>query len=194
MFEHYNLLQALDKIDVNGIYGLIGLYVSLIYDANVSPAVTSTGRSLISSAIMCFEGFLGNNVKFGSLNDILIFIDNVRREYTKWKYNDSDILSKSGYVNSTECFNKLIMNCGYKYIPSSDDMDIVWKIIQNCNQIELNRLFYKNNLYCFMDLPISRNLMIKIVTNMQRPYIEPSNPPEEIVEDLNLLRDLLIEY
>ena len=36
--------------------------------------------------------------------------------------------------------------------------------------------------------------MIKIVTNMQRPYIEPSNPPEEIVEDLNLLRDLLIEY
>lgn len=45
-----------------------------------------------------------------------------------------------------------------------------------------------------MDLPISRNLMIKIVTNMQRPYIEPSNPPEEIVEDLNLLRDLLIEY
>lgn len=194
MFEHYNLLQALDKIDVNGIYGLIGLYVSLIYDANVSPAVTSTGRSLISSAIMCFEGFLGNNVKFGSLNDILIFIDNVRREYTKWKYNDSDILSKSGYVSSTECFNKLIMNCGYKYIPSSDDMDIVWKIIQNCNQIELNRLFYKNNLYCFMDLPISRNLMIKIVTNMQRPYIEPSNPPEEIVEDLNLLRDLLIEY
>lgn len=194
MFEHYNLLQALDKIDVNGIYGLIGLYVSLIYDANVSPAVTSTGRSLISSAIMCFEGFLGNNVKFGSLNDILIFIDNVRREYTKWKYNDSNILSKSGYVSSTECFNKLIMNCGYKYIPSSDDMDIVWKIIQNCNQIELNRLFYKNNLYCFMDLPISRNLMIKIVTNMQRPYIEPSNPPEEIVEDLNLLRDLLIEY
>ena len=194
MFEHYNLLQALDKIDVNGIYGLIGLYVSLIYDVNVSPAVTSTGRSLISSAIMCFEGFLGNNVKFGSLNDILIFIDNVRREYSRWKYADRDVLKPDGYVTDVECFNKLILNCGYKYIPSSEDMDIVWKIIQNCNQTELNRLFYKNNLYCFMDLPISRTLMIKIITGMQRPYIEPSNPPIEILNDLNSLKDLLIEY
>ena len=194
MFERYNLLQALDKIDANGIYGVIGLYLSFLFDLNVAPAVTSTGRSLISSAILCFEGFLGNNVKFGSLNDILIFIDNIRMEYKDWKYDDFDVLGYDGFVTIDECFNKLIMNCGYKYIPTEQDMDIVYKIVQNCNQKELNRIFYKNNLYCFMDLPVARNLMIKIVTGMKTPYIEPAKPPKEIIQDLDILRDYLVEY
>lgn len=194
MFERFNLLQALDKIDVNGIYGVIGLYLSFLFDLNAAPAITSTGRSLISSAIMCFEGFLGNNVKFGSLNDILTFIDNVRMEYKDWKYDDFEVLGYDGFVTIEECFNKLMMNCGYKYIPTEQDMDMVYRIIQNCNQKELNRLFYKNNLYCFMDLPVARDLMIRIVTGMQSPYIEPAKPPKEIVKELDQLRDYMIEY
>ena len=176
------------------IYGVIGLYLSFLFDLNVAPAVTSTGRSLISSAILCFEGFLGNNVKFGSLNDILTFIDNVRMEYSDWKYDDYKVLGYEGFVTIEECFNKLMMNCGYKYIPTEQDMDMVYCIIQNCSQIELNRLFYKNNLYCFMDLPLPRYLMVKIITEMQHPYIEPANPPKEIVKDLDQLRDYLLEY
>ena len=168
--------------------------MSILFDLNIAPAVTSTGRSLISSAILCFEGFLGNNVKFSSLNDILIFIDNVRLEYSSWQYNDYEILPTEGFVSLEEAFTKLILNCGYKYIPSYEDMDTVYRILQSCNQIELNRLFYKNNLYCFMDLPIARNLMISIITNMQTPYIEPAKPPKEIVPQLNELRDLLVEY
>jgi hypothetical protein len=173
---------------------VVGLYVSILFDLNIAPSVTSIGRSLISSAILCFEGFLGNNVKFGSLNDVLIFIDNVRMEYHDWKYNDYEVLGFNGFISPEECFNKIMMNCGFKYIPTDQDMDTVWRIIQNCNQIELNRLFYKNNLYCFMDLPIARDLMVKIITEMKVPYIEPANPPKEIVNDLNALRDLLLEY
>lgn len=173
---------------------MVGLYVSILFDLNIAPSVTSIGRSLISSAILCFEGFLGNNVKFGSLNDVLIFIDNVRMEYHDWKYNDYEVLGFNGFISPEECFNKIMMNCGFKYIPTDQDMDTVWRIIQNCNQIELNRLFYKNNLYCFMDLPIARDLMVKIITEMKIPYIEPANPPKEIVNDLNTLRDLLLEY
>ena len=176
------------------IYGVIGLYLSFLFDLNAAPAITSTGRSLISSAIMCFEGFLGNNVKFGSLNDILTFIDNVRMEYKDWKYDDFEVLGYNGFVTIEECFNKLMMNCGYKYIPTEQDMDMVYRIIQNCNQKELNRLFYKNNLYCFMDLPVARDLMIRIVTGMQSPYIEPAKPPKEIVKELDQLRDYMIEY
>lgn len=173
---------------------VVGLYVSILFDLNIAPSVTSIGRSLISSAILCFEGFLGNNVKFGSLNDVLIFIDNVRMEYHDWKYDDYEVLGFNGFISPEECFNKIMMNCGFKYIPTDQDMDTVWRIIQNCNQIELNRLFYKNNLYCFMDLPIARDLMVKIITEMKVPYIEPANPPKEIVNDLNALRDLLLEY
>lgn len=165
-----------------------------MFDLNLAPAITSTGRSLISSAILCFEGFLGNNVQFGSLNDILIFIDNVRMENKDWKYDDWQVLGVDGFVSLEECFNKLMLNCGYKYIPTEQDMDIVYKILQSCNQIELNRLFYKNNLYSFMDLPTARNLMISIITRMPRPFMEATNPPAEIKEDLDHLRDLLVEY
>jgi hypothetical protein len=193
-FERYNLLQQLDKIDMNGIYGLIGLAVSFLFDLNVAPSVTSMGRSLISSAIMCFEMFLGNNVKFGSLDDVLVFIDNVRKEYKEWKFDDEVVLGKTGFVDVYEVFNKLILNCGYKYVPTTEDMDIALKILQSCTQTELNRLYYKNNLYGIMDTWYARNLMFKIFENMDFPYMDPAYPPVGIRPYLDELKALLLEY
>lgn len=168
--------------------------MSIIFDINIAPSVTSTGRSLISSAIMCFEMFLGNNVKFNNLNDILIFIDNVRMEAPDWKYNDFQVIGAENFADIDEVFTKLILNCGYKYIPSYEDMDIVYEILKSCNYMELNRLFYKNNLYSFMDLPICRNLMIYIYTHMDRVYLSPDDVPESIHNELDMLRDYLLEY
>lgn len=168
--------------------------MSIIFDINIAPSVTSTGRSLISSAIMCFEMFLGNNVKFNNLNDILIFIDNVRMEAPDWKYNDFQVIGAENFADINEVFTKLILNCGYKYIPSYEDMDIVYEILKSCNYMELNRLFYKNNLYSFMDLPICRNLMIYIYTHMDRVYLSPDDVPESIHNELDMLRDYLLEY
>ena len=193
-FERFNLLQQLDKIDMNGIYGLIGLAVSFLFDLNVAPSVTSMGRSLISSAIMCFEMFLGNNVKFGSLDDVLVFIDNVRKEYKEWKFDDGIVLGRSGFVDVYEVFNKLILNCGYKYVPTTEDMDIVLKILQSCTQTELNRLYYKNNLYGIMDTTYARNLMIQIFENMDFPYMDPAYPPVGIRPYLDELKAVLLEY
>ena len=193
-FERFNLLQQLDKIDMNGIYGLIGLAVSFLFDLNVAPSVTSMGRSLISSAIMCFEMFLGNNVKFGSLDDVLVFIDNVRKEYKEWKFDDEIVLGKSGFVDVYEVFNKLILNCGYKYVPTTEDMDIVLKILQSCTQTELNRLYYKNNLYGIMDTAYARNLMVQIFENMDFPYMDPAYPPVGIRPYLDELKAVLLGY
>lgn len=193
-FERFNLLQQLDKIDMNGIYGLIGLAVSFLFDLNVAPSVTSMGRSLISSAIMCFEMFLGNNVKFGSLDDVLVFIDNVRKEYKEWKFDDEIVLGKCCFVDVYEVFNKLILNCGYKYVPTTEDMDIVLKILQSCTQTELNRLYYKNNLYGIMDTAYARNLMIQIFENMDFPYMDPAYPPVGIRPYLDELKAMLLEY
>ena len=92
MFERYNLIQNLDKIDANGVYGLEGLYLSIIYNLHVAPSITAMGRSMISSAIMCFEMFLSNNVQFGGLDEIIVFIDNIRMEAGDWKFDDRAIL------------------------------------------------------------------------------------------------------
>ena len=168
--------------------------MSIIYNLHVAPSITSMGRSLISSAIMCFEMFLSNNVKFASLNDILTFIDNVRCEAKDWKFDDRYVLDKDKFVTAEECFYKIIYTCGYKYIPDHEDLDIVWNIIRNCSQTELNRLYYKNNLYSFMDNSIMQNLLIEILSKLKLPYMEPLKPPKEIIEPLNKLRDYLLEY
>lgn len=165
-----------------------------MFDLNVAPAITSTGRSLISSAILCFEGFLGNNVQFSSLNDILIFIDNIRMEHNEWEYDDYEVLGPEGFVDVDEAFTRIFMSCGFKYIPTYEDMDVVYKILQNCNQTELNRIFYKNNLYCFMDLDKPRELMVNMIINLKTPFVNPNKPPKEILNYLDELKSLLIEY
>ena len=56
------------------------MYTSLLYNINVATSITSQGRALVSSASMCFEMFLANNVKFGSLNEVVEFIDHIVQE------------------------------------------------------------------------------------------------------------------
>lgn len=143
---------------------------------------------------MCFEMFLSNNVKFGCLNDVLTFIDNVRMEASQWKYDDREVLDPDKWVSPEECFYKIMYTCGYKYVPDEKDLDIVWKIIRNCTPIELNRLYYKNNLYNFMDNIRVKGLVHEILSCLETPYMEPLKPPKVILEPLNRLRDYLMEY
>lgn len=138
--------------------------------------------------------FLSNNVKFSSLNDVVSFIDNVRMDMKDYVYDDYAILDRDKFISITQCFEKIVMTCGYKYIPDIDDLDIIWKILQNCTQVEINRLFYKNNLYAFMENTIPTDLMRKIVMGLKTPYMEAAKPPKEVKYELDQLRDLLLEY
>ena len=64
------------------------MYTSLLYNINVATSITSQGRALVSSMTMQFEMFLANSVKFGSLNEVVQFIDNIVQEKRERKYND----------------------------------------------------------------------------------------------------------
>ena len=89
------------------------MYTSLVFNINVSTSITSQGRALISSATMFFESFLANNVKFGSLEEVLEFIDHIRKEDRK--YDDRLMLSK--FANVEDTFAKIIDSCGYRWYP-----------------------------------------------------------------------------
>ena len=53
MYEKYNLLQSLDKVDCNAIYGILSAASSALYNIYVAASITAQGRSLISSASKC---------------------------------------------------------------------------------------------------------------------------------------------
>lgn len=191
-YEKYNLLQSLAKIDANGYYGAQAAPTCIYFNAYVASSITTQGKSSISAASLLFESFLSNNVHFRSLNEIITFIDNVVNEKPLRKYNDKVFLDRD--ITLPEAFNKIMMTCGFNYVPSEEDLDVVWEIMMRLDQEDLNRLYYKNNLYDFVE---NRTVMeaVKIILSLlHEPFMDPNKPPKEIEVELNEFWLILREY
>jgi|GEM_PF-716611 len=191
-FEKFNLLQSLDKIDANGIYGCLGQYTALIYNPNVATSITSQGRASVSSMALHFEMFLADNVKFGSLNELVEFVNHICSERRQRMFNDSLVLNH--IPTKEECFAKLVLDTGYRWVPNDAELDIIWKIVNNLTQEDITRVYYKNNLYEFASNTYVFNIIKKMLKNLQRPFYTSAKVPPEIAEDINDLKDLMMEY
>lgn len=181
-----------DYIVTKWIYGTLGMYTSLLYNVNVASSITSQGRSLISSATMLFESFLANNVKFGSINEVLQFIDNIISERYLRNFRDCDILDKD--ISLEDCFAKVILSCGYNWAPTWDEMEIVWNVLSHLDREDLNRIYYKNNLYEFASNSKIINLVKTMLKKLNTPLYNSLDIPEEIQDDIKLFGDLLMEF
>lgn len=194
----YNLMQLLDKRDANSIYGCLGNAACVLYNLYVAASITAQGRSVISTATMFFESFLANNVKFASLEEVLHFIDCVKSERKDRKFNDSVILDFP--VSVDMCFAKIIRTCGdwrkgrIKWVPDMEDAKIIYRVLKNSSQEDINRIFYKNNLYAFIDNSVIINAIRYILKLLKEPYLSPNRVPEEIQVELDVLQDLMREY
>ena len=194
----YNLMQLLDKRDANSIYGCLGNAACVLYNLYVAASITAQGRSVISTATMFFESFLANNVKFASLEEVLHFIDCVKSERKDRKFNDSVILDFP--VSVDMCFAKIIRTCGdwrkgrIKWVPDMEDAKIIYRVLKNSSQEDINRIFYKNNLYAFIDNSVIINAIRYILKLLKEPYLSPNRVPEEIQVELDALQDLMREY
>lgn len=189
-YEKYNLLQLLLKIDANGFYGVLGQHTSLYFNLHVANSITTQGRSCISSAALLFESFFNNNVPFGSLDEVVTFIDNVKRE--ERKYSDSQILDNN--ITIEECFRKVMGTCGFGFIPDEEDCLIVWNILCGSSQQDLNRLFYKNNLFGFMDNSSMQKAIKYLLCSLDYPFLDPNSTPKIIKAELEEFWSLLKEF
>jgi len=168
------------------------MYKSLIYNRNVATSITSQGRSFISTAGMFFEQFLANNVKFSSLEEVIMFIRHTQEERPNRKYRDIDILSR--WITPVECFSKLILDCGYHYIPDFEDMDIIWEMVNHLDQEDLNRVYYKNNLYDFLDNDSMQKSIRYMMGCLHSAFLSPADIPPELEAPLQEFTNILDEY
>lgn len=192
-FSYWNLQQLLAKRDVNALYGACGQYSCILYNLHTAESTTTQGRSIISSSILFFEAFLSNNVKFGSLNEIITFIDHVLQEKNIRIYDDNVILDEN--ISVSDCFVKLMRTCGFNgYIPSQKDMEIIWDILLKISQEDINRLFYKNNLYNFFDNSVLTESIRFILKELEAPFLNPNKVPEEIKVAMDEVYMMVKEY
>lgn len=184
------LLQALLKIDANAYYGSSGMYSCIYYNIYAAASTTTQGRSANSAAALFFESFLNNNVPMGSMNEVIEFIYNVLKE--EHHYNIEDVICNHASIDET--FFQLLSSSGFGWIPTKDEMQIIWDILSKLNQEELDRIFYKNNLFNFVDNPPVKDTLIYILQALTVPYIDPNNPPEEIIPMLNEFTNIIKEF
>ena len=170
----------------------MGQYTALIYNSNVATSITNCGRAAVSTMILHFEMFLNDNVKFGSLNETLEFINNVVSENRNRKYNDNIILNHIPSVE--ECFAKVVLDSGYRWIPNEEELNIIWNILINLTQEDITRIYYKNNLFEFVSNKYVLELVKKMLKDLETPFFTSSKVPPEIAEDLNHFKDLCMEY
>lgn len=193
LFEKYNLLQLLEKLNANGTYGVLGAPTSMLYNIYVAEAITRQGRSYISCSIMLFESLLSNNVGFNNLNEVITFINNVEHEKPNRKLLDEFILDRN--ITIEECFYKLMNTADMAiWVPTDKEMSLIWDYLQGLSQEDINRIYYKNNLYTFCELPVLNDLIIKILSNIDTPFMNPNKPPKQIKDDLDTLVEIIKEY
>lgn len=190
MFEKYNLDQLLSKIDANALYGSLGNNRCIYYNLYSAATTTSQGQLSISISAMCFEAFLANNVKFRSLDEIIEFINNILREERRLK--DNDIIDRN--IEVLQCFDHLMSTCGHGYAPTQEEMNIVWEIVSKLGQEDINRIFYKNNLFAFIDNKSMTKAITYILQKLDTPYLNPNIAPSEIKVELESLWEFIEEY
>ena len=190
MFEKWNLNQLLLKIDANGFYGAMGMYTCLFYNIYVAASATTQGRSLNAAMALFFESFLNNNVPMGSLNEVIKFIHDVLSEPYVFDYKE--VITNHASIDET--FFQIMSSTGFGWVPTEEEMLIVWDILDKLNQEELDRLFYKNNLFNFVDNEPVTRLILHILQTLEKPFLDPNDPPEEIREDLDLFTDILKDF
>lgn len=172
------------------VYGATGQYSCIFYNLYTASSVTTQGRSCNSAAALFLESFLNNNVPMSSMNELVEFIHTVLTE--EHHFNSNGIITIHASIEET--FFQLLSSTGYGWVPSEDEMHIIWEILSKLNQDELDRLFYKNNLYHFIDnAPVTQAILF-ILQSLDAPFMDPNEPPENIIEPLKALTDILYEY
>lgn len=183
-----DLAQLRYKVIANSEYGVSGLRSSWFFNMACASATTARGQALISTAFNAFENFLADNVLFMNMNECVLFINNIVHEKDKRTKKDSKWV-KDKYPS--DVYDRLLN----KFLDKDTcDEKMLQKIICNLSQENLNRIYYKCNMYeFFRNSKKATKLLLSIVSDTDN-FINPNKPPKHIKENIDKLKPVVIEY
>jgi len=178
-YATFDRLQGTEKINANSFYGCSGNRKSNFFNLYTASSTTSTGQSIISTTELAYEAFLTNNVTFIDLDDCMNFMENIIHEK---KVLDDRFLPNI----SVELLIKRLKSNFQDYKDSYED--ILFCYILNLNQRDINRIYFKNNLYEFSSLRKINNMLTSVMLKVDE-FKNPSKVPDIIKSDLKELWD-----
>jgi len=182
------ILQLNDKKAANSGFGAEGQSSSFLYNMHSALSVTAAGRGQLSTACQCFENLLADNVKFFHMTEFLTFVLNIMHEQANWEFDAFDVVQ---VVPSKHEFTERFVNkFGHE---SLADRDMIESVYDSLDEEMRIRVFYKTNLYDFLELDNIVDLFGEIAcTDVE--FINPNVVPEEIAKPLNHLIAMLMEF
>lgn len=165
-----NRRQMTEKINANSFYGCNGSAVSRFFNIFTASSVTLTGQSLISTTAEAFEAFLANNVQFFDLDNCYEWLEKVKGEVYETEVQ--------GLPNATleAVYQKLVgMFNNFK-----EDYELpLYMFLANCDQMLLNKFYFKNNIYDFMRIPYIKNTIKSMMEDVTE-FMDPNKVPDNI--------------
>lgn len=178
-YATFDRKQGSEKQNVNSLYGCFGNIMSFLFNKYTASAVTGSGQSLISTTCMAFEAFMANGVAFNNINECMTYLYNICNEKYKQDLSilpDIDIKTVERRIGS--------MFYGRRY--DGKTRDAVYSYLMMCSQDDLNKIYYKNNIYEFSLLEPIRDVLDNIVTKCDS-FVNPNDVPKSIERDLEKL-------
>jgi hypothetical protein len=187
--------QKTMKLLNNSYYGVTGEASSQFYNPLISPSITYTGYSIITSSILGFEMLLADNVKYDNFNDLLIYITTVLKDRNKSKESFGiidDYLSDKFKVKPNDVYHRLKNLCAFKL--SDKELSKLKSIIKKMDQTELNEIYYTNNFYEFIGDNSHMYELLKNILDTEGGIIDPKEASEETQVQVNELWELIENF
>jgi tetratricopeptide (TPR) repeat protein len=177
--------QKILKLLANSYYGASGEKNSIFYNMNMGAAVTYTGVQIITTAVMAFESFLASNVLFNNAWEIEQMISRVVNE--EYEYDVNDIIDDDKLITEAELLTYL---AGRIRPDERKETDIQYlsKIVGNLSTEDRTKVYYKNNLYAFLENSAIEGLLDSIIGV---EFLNVEKVPEDISEEMSTLWDVL---
>lgn len=183
-YATFDRMQATEKINANSYYGASGAPTSNFFNLYTATSVTATGQSLISTTETAFEAFMTNNVLFIDLDDCMNFLKNIINEK---RVMDDRFLPNVSVEKLIEKLKGTFSDWKESY------NDILFMYLMGISQRDLNRIYFKNNLFEFSYLPKMRNKLSTIMEKVKE-FKDPNKVPKEIKSNIEDLWDYYREF
>lgn len=196
-WDVWNNKQMNTKIVTNALYGVFGYAKFILHNLFLAESITRMGRVIISTAACGFENFLTDNIKFCCSSELFEYVNTIIDEYEENYKTSFDFSIMGAHVTTEDVMKRLMDKCGFP-IPANVEghlRAIVDRLDNGCKLL----LYYKNNFFKFNRIPIIKEKIMHIMSNIDELRLPSIDEIKDIsirneVEDLWKFYDTFVFF